>query len=69
MRAGVDATVGVGYMSVGNMPIPDPSSLESGRKAQMVKFGDRERAVQNDVFASFSAKMASGSVTICLKGR
>ena len=51
-------------MSVGSMPIPDPSSLESGRKAQMVKFGARERAVQNDVFASFSAKMAGFRVGV-----
>ena len=50
VRAGVGATVRMADTNVESIPIPDISSLESGRKAQMVKFGAPERAVQNDVF-------------------
>ena len=53
VRKGVVDTVQMGDANVESIPIPDIPSLESGRKAQMAKSGAPERAVQNDVFASF----------------
>ena len=53
VRKGVSDTVQMGDTNVESIPIPHPPSLESGRKAQMAQFGAPERAVQNDVFASF----------------